>query len=166
MEQYSAGTIEKAGVQYPIFVNDMGRWLAYPDGVDNRPISAESRENLERALTSALRKQRVAVEVPFTWAYATGITNGTVTGRHAGSGNLLVTWADGSKSQMGPYGDRGTLARPLDADGTAQWARLRQAKRSADDALNAFESAHRINLGRVVDAAIAAAVAAQQDAGE
>jgi len=166
MEQYSAGTIVKAGVHHPIFVNDAGRWLAYPDGVDNRPIRAESRENLERALTSALRKQRVAVAVPFSWSYGTAIKSGVVTGRHAGSGNMLVTWSDGSKSQMGQYGDRGTLTGPLDADGTAQWAELLRVAQDANVAVSRFTSSHRIDLGRVVDAAIVAAVAAQYEAGE
>lgn len=158
---YEAGTIEKAGVTYPVFVTDGGQWAAFMEGAR---VESTTKEALGSRLAAIERKNRVQVAVPFSRFTDTAVQHGTVTGRNAANRNFLVTWSDGSKQQLARY-DVQNVTQPLDDADVQEWDRLRQARKDATQALHAFEGDHRFDLGTQVDnaMALAEAVAAQEN---
>lgn len=164
---YPAGTLTVRGTTIEIFTDDDGQWLAYPGG---GKVTAGSRDGLKAALGRHLRSAAAKVAVPFY-----GMTSprpgqgparprkGTATGIHSGSHNVLVTWEDGEKSQIGSYGSEKYLSGDIDP---AEWARLADAYLEASRAVYAFEQAHKLDLRAEVRAAIAAQLTQGETAGE
>jgi hypothetical protein len=148
--------LEVRGQKFEVFVTEAGYFEAEYNGQD---WAGESREALRDRLMRATRKDAAKIAVPFvTRNVQTGrVKAGTVTGQHASNENMLVTWADGTKSQEGSI--RGTL-RPLDASERAEWDRLYAEATGAARALRAFESDRELSLRRAVDKAMAESMAA------
>jgi hypothetical protein len=100
--EYKAGIIKHAGAWFKLRVNDEGDWLTEFDGRDlKQPTRAKLLADIERVM----RLKKKAVNIPFTKVesknngYIT-LKHGVVTGVHAGTGNLLVSWDDGTNGQL------------------------------------------------------------------
>lgn len=102
MAQYSAGTLARAGEKFALKVDDDGNWLASAFG---RDLKQPTRAKLVADIDRLLRLEKKAVNIPFTKVesknngYIT-LKHGVVTGVHAGTGNLLVSWDDGTNGQL------------------------------------------------------------------
>jgi hypothetical protein len=119
--------------------------------IGEAPVSAETMEGLYAAAMNEARRQTVKVEVPFT-TWRRGPVRGIATGFHAGSGKVMANLGGGGGVQYdGSY--RSDL-RPLDADETAEWERLREAEAAAVVALAKFEEPRRIRLRDEVEQAM------------
>jgi hypothetical protein len=162
MTTYPAGQVTVRGVEVPVFTDDGGRWVAWIAG-DGQEVTAETRPALEAELGRALRAATANVAVPFlTLRTGPGDTPvavaGTATGIHSGNHNILVTWADGARDQLGMSGSDKIVRGDADP---AEWERLRAAYLAASKALYAFEQANRLDLRAAVRRALRAAVAGE-----
>lgn len=105
MTEFPAGAIERNGIVVPIYVDELGRWLATVDvtGDDKSGITLRnsSRAELDQAIAKHTKRAVSKVSVPFTrlirsTTYNGGTTlvmHGTATGVHGANGNVLVQWS-------------------------------------------------------------------------
>jgi hypothetical protein len=143
---YEAGKIRASGYDWPIYVDEDGKWYARIEGGYTEP-GAASREELPRIIARRIRAATQKTEVRF-WGYnrheaSKGIRAGTVTGVHAGNSNLLVQWDDGSKDQL-KFMSGWTMLEP-GAD-PERWEHLRNELDRTWRELNAYEQDHGIDL--------------------
>lgn len=158
--EYPAGTITKQGNEHPVYVNDFGQWKAY---LNDEPVQADSKDALEKKMTTVLRKQKIRVSIPFIAREGEKVRRGVVTGEHAGNSTVLVTWADGSKENMSPTGGwNQRLLAPMEDAEAREWVRLYNASIEASKALTDFEHERPIDLRKLIEAEIKAALEAQQ----
>lgn len=152
---YPAGQLTVRGATVDIFTDDNGLWNAYPGG---RQVTAPTRDDLAKALARQLRAAATSVAVPFLAIRNGRVVQGTATGIHSSSRNILATWHDGRTEQLSAIasGDK------FMGGGTdpGEWQRLIDDNRRAARALYAFEQAHKMDLRRNVNDAVNAAVAA------
>lgn len=99
--KYTAGTIEKNGVEVEIFVDTDGRWLA---DVAGKGLVHPTRDKLADAIGRMTKRVTAKVEVPFflvsTHNGNVRVREGVCTGIHSGNGNLLVTWKAGNVKEQ------------------------------------------------------------------
>jgi hypothetical protein len=143
---YEAGTIRVSGHDWPIYVDGDGKWYSKIKGEFTEP-GAISREELPRIISRRIRAATAKTEVRF-WGYnrhefSKGIRAGTVTGVHAGNGNLLVQWDDGGKDQLSFMSSWTMLEPGADPE---RWEWLRKERDRTDRELYAYEQDHRIDL--------------------
>lgn len=133
-----------AGKEYPVEISDddgtFRANLGLVDGSSNI-ITAPSYEGLVKKA----KLVKTSFELPFTNITDDGVLHGTITGIHAGNGNLLVKWDGGKAEQVPSYSSygRGYVSR-LNTDETDEARRLVQARNQAVRALDAFIDARRI----------------------
>lgn len=160
MQEYPAGAIEVRGTRYPVTVSDSGYWSATIEG--DREYASLTKEELRKSVMAGTLRKRAVIDVPFRvldhdrtagWQ----VRHGTVTGKHAGTGQYLVTWANGRKTQEDFRYGTATL-RPLSGGEEARWIELAEASRLAAKALKAFEGEHGFTLSKEVGEAIEAGV--------
>lgn len=145
------------GQKIRVWLNPGGMFRATLDG-GNSYIQAATRESLTGKLSAALREASVQVQVRFTMmSSGGGIRRGTATGIHAGNGNLLVTWADGSKGQLDKYQASRSVMTDLDDADVLDAERLHHAVAAAGRAYVAFAQKHEFGLHKAVTDAIAEA---------
>jgi len=160
--EYPAGDLTVRGYTTMIYTDGEGQWLARVNGVK---VTGPTRDALKAALGRQLRAATMQVAVPFlTKEGPLGdgryrVRQGTATGIHSGSSNILVTWAgDGEKGQVTSYGSDKYMDGGADP---AEWQRLLDEANRAARALYAYEQAHKANLREAVRKALADAVAAE-----
>lgn len=116
-------------VEYPVSVDRLGRFHAV---FDEQNMSADTLNDLREQLNSASLKARKAVKlsIPVIEVTHKGVRRGTITGTHAASGNLLVSWngpGPVKREQISSY-ERHRLLDPtrLGEDGIRELAMLRE----------------------------------------
>jgi len=157
-DEYPAGTVEVRGQQIPVRVDDRGWWIADWDG---SPQHSETKEGLRSKLQTLSKRKAVRVEVPFTtlrYGHVGGprVCHGNAVGLHAGNGNLLIEWRDGTKEQDTRRSSRETLRRLTNEEGK-EWLDLTEKRRDAVNALENFEKPRRVDLRTATEKAIAEA---------
>lgn len=150
---YEVGTITKNGVDVAVsFATFDGTFRA---GVGEQSFSAKTWDEIGAKIDKATKRVRKAVSVPFTVATATYsgllIKDGTATGVHSANGNILVTWADGSKEQIKSGAD---LFQPLSEDDRTELKILTDRRNKARDDLSEFKQTFKIDLRREVSEAL------------
>lgn len=144
------------GQEIAVQVGPGGEWRAEYAG---KTLQAPDRQHLLRKLAAEGKKTIVKISVPFTMISGPSVRHGTVYGRHAGNGNLLVKWDGGEMGQIGKMSYNQVFTRRLDAEQTDRMIRLRRALRTAQEELSEFERKVRIDLGKAVEDAAAAEAA-------
>jgi hypothetical protein len=144
--KYEAGKIRASGHDWPTYVDEDGKWYARIEGGYTEP-GAASRKELPRIIARSIRAATAKTDVRF-YGYnrheaSKGIRGGTVTGVHAGNGNLLVQWDDGSKDQLSFLSSWITLEPGSDP---ARWEWLRNERDRTGRELYAYERDHEIDL--------------------
>jgi hypothetical protein len=149
--------LEVRGQKIRVWLDGLGMFRATLDS-GNDYIQAATREGLSGKLSAALREASVQVQVRFSKMASGGrLTRGIATGIHAGNGNVLVTWADGSKGQLDKYqGSRAIMDDMDDAD-ALDAERLSHAVAAASRAYASFAQKHEFDLHKAVADAIAEA---------
>lgn len=148
MAAYPAGAIVRAGKEFRLFVNDEGKWLSV---FDKRDLEKSTRPQLVAEIDRLLRLEKKLVNLAFTQmekgnnGYVT-LQHGTVTGVHAGTGNLLVSWDDGKTGQLSEYGT--TILRRLTDEECTTMARLVREDYESGDRLREFVSRLSVYQGR------------------
>jgi hypothetical protein len=103
------------------------------------------------------------VDVPFTtvrFRRVDGRTvvstkQGSATGLHSGTGNVLVRYEDGTREQLTGWKSLdANLFRPLSREDVEEYAALYRAAREASDALARWGKAHEIDLKAEVTGAL------------
>jgi hypothetical protein len=158
MIEYPAGQVEKNGQTVDIHVTEYGNWGAK---VAASYLSAETKDKLIEKIATATKQATVKVEVPFTQLGLTGggygrpakfyARQGTATGFHAANGNILVTWSDGSRTQIT---ENELRVAPLNRGEADEYIRLAAAARDAANALSEWKQERRFDLRETVEKAI------------
>jgi hypothetical protein len=158
MIEYPAGQVEKNGQTVDIHVTEFGNWGAK---VASNVLSAETKAKLIDKIATATKQAVVKVAVAFTELGVSGggygypakpyARSGTATGFHAANGNILVTWSDGSRTQLTEHLLR---VAPLAQEERVEYVQLAKAEQEARRALHAWEAAHRFDLKEAVKKAI------------
>lgn len=143
--KYTAGTVEKNGIEVEIFVDTDGRWLGEVAG---KSLVHPTREKLVDAIGRATKRVSTKVEVPFFLVSAHNgnvrVREGIVTGIHSGNGNLLVTWKAGNvKEQIRVGFSDDIFAEKVYAE---QCAKLLRERMEAEHRYRAHNRQFRISL--------------------
>lgn len=147
--------LEVRGQSFKVSVSSAGEWWSEFGG---RIVRSDTRDGLYKALMRRTKEAEVKLDIPFDMRTDNDrIRRGTVTGLHAGNGNLLIHWENGQSTQESRPG---TTSRPLTADERATWRRLITESAAARMALSEFERANRLDLLAAAKAAVAQTVAA------
>lgn len=147
MSEYPAGTLLRAGEKLALRVDDEGNWLAR---AASRELKQPTRARLVSEIDRVLRLEKKAVHIPITVVdnknngYV-GLKHGVVTGVHSGSGNLLVSWDDGSNGQLTGYSL--TVLNRLDAAEETELKRLTALAYNANEKLREFTSRRHVTNG-------------------
>lgn len=148
MSEYRAGNIKHAGEWFKFRVDDDGNWLTEMDGRDLKHLT---RAALLAEIDRLMRIRKKAVNIPFTNVENKNngyikLKHGVVTGVHAGTGNLLVAWDDGSNGQITAGAFTEVLQR-LTAREEDELARLSREASESSDALRGFLGRKHIYKG-------------------
>lgn len=147
MAEYPAGKISRAGEGISLFVDDDGNWITT---VANLGLKQPTRAKLISDIDRVLRLKKKAVHIPVTIhegknnGYIT-LKHGVITGVHGSSGNLLISYDDGTNGQVTGYGLE-LMKRLLPEDENELRKLTRQAYEAAEK-LREFTSRHRIYQG-------------------
>jgi hypothetical protein len=145
-----------AGTEYPVTLGVSDHKFTVDLGGLGR-LQAASFAELEKQA----RKVKVPFELPFIFVTQDGIRLGTVTGIHAGNGNVLIRWEDGTTEQQ-PRWSGGKYMPRQPAGDEARLRELMEARNAAQHALEEFtEPRFWQSLGIAATAARDAAAAAQ-----
>lgn len=150
------------GQSYEAHVDDRGQFSA---DIGGQVYHADTLAGLEKAARAGVRRTAAKVAVPFsrqTPGSLLGVRHGVATGIHERNRTILVRWDDNGQADQLDRWNRGALGRLTDAEAEL-YARLLAARRDADQAVDSFEAAHRIDLEASVREAIDAAVAKAGD---
>ena len=103
-QTYPVGQLARAGEKIDLRVDDDGNWLAMVAG---RELKQQTRAKLVSDIDRILRLEKKAVHIPVTVMEIKNngylrLKHGVVTGIHAGTGNLTVSWDDGGAGQEDP----------------------------------------------------------------
>lgn len=148
MAEYHVGVIKRAGEEIGLRVDDDGNWLTL---AANRELKAPTRAKLITEIDRALRLEKKAVHIPFTYmqsknnGYVT-LKHGIVTGIHSGTGNLLVSWDDGSNGQI-TVGSSTTVLQRLTEGEERELALLAKEANDSSEALRGFTNRKHVYKG-------------------
>ena len=129
-------TVSVLGKTYPVLLTDGSKFRV--DLGDGQDLEAATYSEL---VTMARDFKDVRFDLPFTTD--TG-RNGSVTGFHAGNGNLLIRWGDGTTEQR--YGVQDAMPQ-LSGTDLEIFARLLKAKHAAYLAVQQFVQTHKFPDG-------------------
>lgn len=115
-----------------------------------RPVASETWEGLYAAAMAATKAKRVRIAMPVLKldsrrcrdlsGYESFFRPGTIIGRHASNGNLLVKWeGEPSPEQMSMGYGQDKLFRPMSDDRQREYLALVEQQRKAEKAVEAFE---------------------------
>lgn len=129
--------IEANGQVFPVSLDETDGQFSVNMGVlDGSSVIVRASSFAELQRKASKIKTRFALD--FTQLSSDRVRNGTVTGIHASNGNLLIRWADGSTEQVPGWQGSGVVMPRLSDEEAAELARLVQARRDANHAVNAF----------------------------
>lgn len=129
MATHKLKTLNIRGQQYEVSVNDGGEFFA---DVSDETLRAPSLDELKQKLMVATKQKSIKMAIEFEVLNANGSTRlGIVTGIHVNS-NLLVKYADASKTEQERSYSFRVQARPLTELERAEWATICRDKRSAE----------------------------------
>lgn len=102
MSEYKAGNIKRGGEWFKLRVDDDGNWLTEAAG---RTLRQPTRAKLIADIDRVLRLEKRAVHIPITVVENKSnghlrLKHGVVTGIHAGTGNLMISWDIGGNGQL------------------------------------------------------------------
>jgi hypothetical protein len=144
---------------YEVSVTPEGTFHAQVEGAE---LAADTLKGLKNKIRELLKRRAVRVAVRCTVFDGLTPRHGTLTGFHAGTGNLLMRWDDtGATEQISGYGSAPTL-RALNEAETAELERLNKVKSHAIEAFQRFVSEHRLNAVVAVREAVEQAVQEQK----
>lgn len=142
-------------VRIPVQVDELGKFSADLNG---HRYEADSRSDLKGLLEKAALANRAKTAVKFTKVYGNGVSHGTATGIHAGTGNVLVTWDSGRKDQLTGWDGRGEYLERLNEDETLELQALLAGLSQAELAVKTFRGKRSIALKNVVTRDVEAAM--------
>jgi hypothetical protein len=136
---YPVGEVSRAGHTVELRVDDGGNWLATVAG---RELKHQTRANLISDIDRALRLEKKAVHIAFTYMESKNngyvkLRHGVATGFHSGTGNLLIAWDDGSNGQM-TVGSSADVLQRLSAEDEKKLAELTKTAYEAGEDLRNF----------------------------
>ncbi len=146
------GKMDVRGTEVEVTVDEHGIFHAT---LGQASFAAETYKSLHERLITASRRAAVKVSVPFTTLIRDRLSdskhvirNGTATGIHATTREILVRWDDGSAGKLRGYSY--DVMERLDADETATLASMITASDEARDSLLAFMAARKLSIHRVI----------------
>jgi len=150
--------VTKNGVTVEVNVDSTGTFTC---AIADDQYSADTMANLVKQIDAATKKIAKAVAVPvtvidFNRGGLASVNDGTATGLHSGTGNVLITWATGVKEQLTHWNVPGEIFRPLTKNEINEYVRLHGETIAAREAETAWVAAHRINVKQDVIAALKA----------
>lgn len=156
-KQIEVHPITSRGQKFAVTVDDTGQFRALnSDGTE--AASSETRADLARQLGKRTQQAQASVAVRFTtlgrWGKA---RRGTVTGIHAGNGNLIVVWDDDPKHTKVQFSRAGydiVVLADMDDDTASEGIRLQKAKLQAETDYADWLSTWRLDLHQAVADAI------------
>jgi hypothetical protein len=155
MSNYPAGMITISEKDYPIEVDDWGRWIC-----PSLAVEAPTRDGLEEKAKRAAAKAKVKVEVPFT-AFRQRHFGGpaifadyTASGVHGGTGNVMMRDDKTGKSLQFLSYDHGKALRRLTDEEKQEGHHLLEAHTAAKRAWDTWLSDHSLNLAAEVTWAV------------
>lgn len=174
MTKWDAGTITTNGVETPVQVDDYsGKWHADYAG---KNLSYETRDKLEAALKRLTKQTKVEVEVhvirvrPYSgWSDDGGnivVTRGTLTGLHAGTGNVLADWTvrgQSQKEQLTRDSNIVYVGGDTSDEALSEYNHIRRTIATANRAKGVWEKAHVVEPKAIVEAAIRAKSGSDED---
>lgn len=146
--EYKAGNIKHAGIWFKLRVDDDGNWLTEMDGQD---LKQPTRAKLFADIDRLVRLKKKAVNIPFTKVESKNngyisLKHGVVTGIHSGTGNLLVSWDDGTNGQLTTgYGTEVMQRLTIAEEG--KLARLAREAHQSAEALREFTGRKQVYKG-------------------
>lgn len=148
MAEYKTGVIKHAGAWFKLRVNDEGDWLTEMDG---RDLKQPTRAKLLADIDRMMRLKKKAVNIPFTKVESKNnghvtLKHGVVTGVHAGTGNLLVSWDDGTNGQL-TVGYGSEVMRRLSLDEESALRRLTREAYESAETLREFGQRRQVYKG-------------------
>lgn len=150
MPEYSAGTINRAGEEIHLRVDDSdsGNWLAKVAGHN---LKQPTRQKLVAEIDRVLRLEKKAVHIPFTKVESrnngyVSLKHGVVTGVHSGTGNLLVSWDGGGSGQL-TIGYGSEVMQRLSPAEERELSRLAGEANASAEALRDFTGRKQIYKG-------------------
>lgn len=146
--EYRAGIVKHAGEWFKFRVDDDGNWLAEMDG---RDLKYQTRAALLSEIDRLMRIRKKAVNIPFTMVESRNngyvrLKHGVVTGVHAGTGNLLVAWDDGSNGQIAA-GTFAEVLQRLTVNEERELALLAKEANDSAEALRGFTNRKQVYKG-------------------
>lgn len=138
-QTYPVGQLARAGEKIDLRVDDDGNWLAMVAG---RELKQQTRAKLVSDIDRILRLERKAVHIPVTVVESKNngylrLKHGVVTGIHASTGNLTVSWDDGGAGQLGIGYSSDSVLRRLTSNEEEILTRLtREAYTAGEEARN------------------------------
>lgn len=149
MSEYRAGNVKHAGEWFKFRVDDDGNWLAEVDGRDlKHPTRAALLKDIERVMR--LKKKLVNIPITVVESKANGyikLKHGVVTGIHAGTGNLMVSWDIGGTGQLTIGYTSEDVLRRLTPGEEDELARATKEAAEASDYLRNYTSQRRLYKG-------------------
>lgn len=144
--------------------------------VEGEDFYADTWEALETKVKTKLRKAKPKVEVPFmrivddgnsfrsrrtrgATKYGPIIVAGVATGLHGGTGNVLITWDDGTKEQDSYYSRSGHTIKSLNDKDREHLQKLLDERHDLDERIREIESRNSFDLKPAVEQAVEAKLA-------
>jgi ribosomal protein L35AE/L33A len=125
--------------------------------VNDVQLSSNSLQELEQAISQSMRRSGAKIAIHFCRKdkESSRVMAGTITGVHGRTGNYLITWEDGTKTQDDSFSWTGSRAfLDLTKSEREVYVKLLEEADKANKALYAFQKAHEMDMRSVVNKAI------------
>jgi hypothetical protein len=146
--------IDIRGKQIKVYLDDGGLFLTREPELRH----VRSWEDLRKRLLDLTKKATTRLEIPITAAVGQKLIDGIARGRHGGNRNVLIQWAGKMAAEQEGNYYHSTYFPRLTAEEKAEWTRLSEASQRASKAFADWVESHEIEIRKVVDEALNAAV--------
>lgn len=135
--------VDVKGFTFQVYVTSQGEFYAEHAG---QTVSSESLKGLRERLRASVKAADPAVNVPF-WVIdkeTNRVKEGVATGIHGGTGNVILKWGDGTRTQTRGYGEE--FHHPVGEDVIKELNEALAARREAEETIARISAAARFPL--------------------
>lgn len=168
-ERYEAGWVDVRGESWPVFVDRIGRWVAFVDSVE---VYADSKDKMRDLLMRKTKTAAVELNLPFvyfeeSWG-SLRFKRGVIKGLHGGNGNVIAKYVNSKRSeQIDKWQARqaGSYLRDCTDEELAELSGLHHAFKEAEKAYRERKESLGFGHGGLVET-VKRAIAAQTASAE